>query len=71
MPHHMAPEMIDAHLASEVLGFGAVVALSALLLGLLRQGADKQPEARAGYYKAIAALMWKLIESGEPEQGLR
>jgi two-component system LytT family sensor kinase len=60
MPHHMAPEMIEAHLASEVLGFGAGVALSALLLGLLRRGADKQPEARAGYYQATAALMWNL-----------
>jgi two-component system LytT family sensor kinase len=60
MPHHLGPEMIEAHLASEVLGFGAGVALSTLLLGLLRRGAGKQPEARAGYYQATAALMWNL-----------
>ncbi|HEX5081813.1 MAG TPA: histidine kinase [Blastocatellia bacterium] len=53
-------EMIEAHLASEALGFGAGVALSVLLLGLLRRGAGKQPDARAGYYQATAALMWNL-----------
>ncbi len=60
MPHRLAPEMIEAHLASEVLGFGAGLALSALLLGLLRRGAGKQPDERAGYYQAAAALMWNL-----------
>jgi two-component system, LytTR family, sensor kinase len=58
MPHSLPPEMMDAYLASEVLGFGAGVALSTLLLGLLRRGADKQSEAVARYYQAIAALMW-------------
>jgi hypothetical protein len=32
MPHHLGPEIVGAQLASEVLGFGAGVALSALLL---------------------------------------
>ena len=60
MLHRLPPEIIGAHLASEVLGFGAGLALSALLLGLLRRGAGKQPDARAGYYQAAAALMWNL-----------
>src|SRR5262249_58989912 len=60
MLHRLAPEMIEAHLAGEVLGFGAGLALSALLLGLLRRGAGKQPDARARYYQATAALMWNL-----------
>jgi two-component system, LytTR family, sensor kinase len=64
MPHHLGPEIVGARLASEVLGFGAGVALSTLLLGLLRRGAGKQPDARAtvrvGYYQATAALMWNL-----------
>src|SRR5215468_3798901 len=60
MLHRLPPEMVEAHLASEVLGFGAGLALSALLLGLLRRGAGKQPDSRAGYYQAAAALMWNL-----------
>lgn len=60
MLHRLAPEMIEAHLAGEVLGFGAGLALSTLLLGLLRRGAGKQPNARARYYQATAALMWNL-----------
>lgn len=60
MPHHLGPEIVGARLASEVLGFGAGVALSTLLLRLLRRGAGKQPNARAGYYQAAAALMWNL-----------
>src|SRR5215475_9715337 len=60
MLHRLAPEMIETHLASGVLGFGAGLALSALLLGLLRRGAGKQPDARARYYQATAALMWNL-----------
>src|SRR5262249_58485067 len=47
-------------LASEVLGFGAGLALSTLLLGLLRRGAGKQSDACARYYQAAAALMWNL-----------
>jgi two-component system, LytTR family, sensor kinase len=60
MLHRLPQEIIGAHLASEVLGFGAGLALSALLLGLLRRGAGKQPDARARYYQAAAALMWNL-----------
>src|SRR5215475_4741312 len=60
MSHCLPPEMMEAHLASEVLGFGAGLALSALLLCLLRRGAGKQPDARARYYQAAAALMWNL-----------
>src|SRR5215510_5093858 len=60
MLHCLPPEIADAYLASEVLGFGAGVALSTLLLGLLRRGAGKQPDARARYYQAAAALMWNL-----------
>ncbi|HKQ73699.1 MAG TPA: histidine kinase [Blastocatellia bacterium] len=60
MPHSLAPEMIEPYLAGEVLGFGAGLALSTLLLGLLRRGAGKQPDARAGYYQAATALMWNL-----------
>src|SRR5262249_53108011 len=56
----LPPEMMEAYLASEVLGFGAGLALSALLLGLLRRGAGKQNDARARYYQAAAALMWNL-----------
>jgi hypothetical protein len=60
MPHCLAPEMIEPYLASEVLGFGAGLALSTLLLGLLWRGAGNQPDARARYYQAAAALMWNL-----------
>jgi two-component system, LytTR family, sensor kinase len=60
MSHCLPPEMMEAYLASEVLGFGAGLALSSLLLGLLRRGAGKQPDARARYYQAAAALMWNL-----------
>src|SRR5215813_320898 len=60
MLHRLVPDMIEAHLAGEVLGLGAGLALSALLLGLLRRGAGKQPDARARYYQATAALMWNL-----------
>jgi len=60
MPHRMPLEIIEAHLASEVLGFSTGLALSALLLGLLRRGAGKQPDVRAKYYQAAAALMWNL-----------
>jgi two-component system LytT family sensor kinase len=60
MLHRLAPEMIEAYLASEVLGFGAGLALSTLLLGLLGRGAGKQPDARARYYQATTALMWNL-----------
>jgi two-component system, LytTR family, sensor kinase len=60
MSHCLPPEMMDAYLASEVLGFGAGVALSSLLLSLLRRGAGKQPDARARYYQAAAALLWNL-----------
>ncbi len=60
MLHRMPPEIFEAHLASEVLGFGTGLALSALLLGLLRRGAGKQPDARARYYQATAALMFNL-----------
>jgi two-component system, LytTR family, sensor kinase len=60
MQHRLPSEVIDAYLASEVLGFGAGLALSTLLLGLLRRGTGKQPDAVARYYQAIAALMWNL-----------
>src|SRR5215475_8801055 len=60
MLHHLPPNMIEASLASEVLGFGAGLALSALLLCLLRRGASKQSDSRAGYYQAMAALTWNL-----------
>jgi two-component system, LytTR family, sensor kinase len=60
MSHCLPPEMMDAYLAGEVLGFGAGVALSSLLLSLLRRGAGKQPDARARYYQAAAALLWNL-----------
>src|SRR5262249_30951209 len=60
MSNCLPPEMFEAYLASEVLGFGAGVALSSLLLGLLRRGAGKQPDARARYYQAAAALLWNL-----------
>jgi two-component system, LytTR family, sensor kinase len=60
MTHRLPPEIFEAHLASEALGFGVGLALSALLLGLLRRGAGKQPDARARYYQAAAALMWNL-----------
>src|SRR5262249_9809500 len=60
MPRCLAPEMIEPYLAAKVLGFGAGMALSTLLLGLLRRGAGKQPDARARYYQAAAALMWNL-----------
>lgn len=60
MLHRLPPEIIEAHLASEVLGFGTGLALSTLLLGLLRRGEGKQPDARARYYQAAAALMWNL-----------
>src|SRR5262245_66306744 len=43
MSHCLPPEMMDAYLASEVLGFGAGLALSELLLGLLRGGAGQEP----------------------------
>jgi hypothetical protein len=60
MQHCLGPEIMEAYLAGEVLGFGAGVALSTLLLGLLRRGAGKQPNACAGYYQVIVALMWNL-----------
>jgi len=60
MLSRLPSEIIDAHLASEVLGFGAGLALSVLLLCLLRRGAGAQPDARARYYQAAAALMWNL-----------
>jgi hypothetical protein len=60
MKHHLPPEVFDAHLVTEVLGFGAGLALSTLLLGLLRRGEGKQSDAIARYYQAIAALLWNL-----------
>ncbi|MGH9940538.1 MAG: sensor histidine kinase [Blastocatellia bacterium] len=60
MSHCMPSEIIEAHLAGEVLGFGAGLALSTLLLCLLRRGAGKQSDSRARYYQATAALMWNL-----------
>jgi hypothetical protein len=60
MPHHLPPEMMEAYLVSEFLGFGTGVALSVMLLRLLRRGAGQQSGARARYYQAATALMWNL-----------
>jgi two-component system LytT family sensor kinase len=56
----LPPEMTEAHLTSEILGFGTGLALSLLTLGLLRRGASQQSNSRARYHQTTSALMWYL-----------
>ncbi len=55
-PHGMA----DAYFIGQILGFGAGVVMSALLLNLLRRAAAGQPGAGAKYWQVAFALMWNL-----------
>jgi two-component system, LytTR family, sensor kinase len=60
MTPHLPPEITEAHLTSEILGFGTGLALLMLTFGLLRRGAGQQSNTRARYHQAAIGLMWYL-----------
>lgn len=58
--HPVPIEMMDLHLTSQALGFGAGLVMSVMLLTLMHRGARKQKDLQARYYYAGTALLWNL-----------